>query len=153
MRDIKKLPGKRVWLWNETAHYLDFSKMYTITEVVGVGCTLPDGSINNDWCEHFILTKGKKTIDCKGYLAIITPDENLPIGRRVYEYLCDNGLSFDECSANEATAIVSITWGDWKHEHGFCNSLMKYLGYTLFKEAVTEENGSDTYSSIHYFKK
>ena len=46
---------------------------------------------------------------------------------------------------------VEINWGDWKHEHLAAKWLMKELGYEQEFERVTEENGSDTYSAIHYF--
>ena len=46
---------------------------------------------------------------------------------------------------------VEITWGDWKHDHGFVDYKMKELGALKLGEETTEENGSDTYSSIHYF--
>lgn len=48
---------------------------------------------------------------------------------------------------------LSIEWGDWKHSHARLDYLMSQLGYTLTKEQVTEEDGSDTYSSVHYYIK
>jgi hypothetical protein len=47
---------------------------------------------------------------------------------------------------------VHIAWGDWKHSHAWCDVLMKYLGYELVNEIVTEENGSDAYSSEHWYR-
>jgi hypothetical protein len=49
--------------------------------------------------------------------------------------------------------VVSISWGDWKHEHLWARSLMSYLGYVEIGSKVTEEDGSDTYSAEHYFLK
>ena len=46
---------------------------------------------------------------------------------------------------------VHISWGDWKHDHGWLDSLMGYIDYEAFNEIVTEENGSDCYSSEHIF--
>ena len=47
---------------------------------------------------------------------------------------------------------IEITWGDWKHDHAFVDYIMRELGLTTkFGEETTEEDGSDTYSSIHYF--
>ena len=49
---------------------------------------------------------------------------------------------------------AEISWGDWKHEHGYC----KYLMTEFFRSKgmdiniqtdVTEENGSDCYSAVH----
>ena len=52
--------------------------------------------------------------------------------------------------------VISINWGDWKHEHGYADYLVKNffrdkgLGIEIDEE-VTEEGGSDTYSSEHYY--
>ena len=47
---------------------------------------------------------------------------------------------------------IEICWGDWKHDHGFVDYIMKEVGgNTKFSEEITEQDGSDTYSSIHYF--
>ena len=47
---------------------------------------------------------------------------------------------------------VEINRGDWKHDHAFVDYIMRNLrNVTKFGEEVTEEDGSDTYSSIHYF--
>lgn len=52
------------------------------------------------------------------------------------------------------TMVVSIVieWGDWKHEHGYADYIMQQHGFKKIKEDVTEEDGSDCYSSIHYYK-
>ena len=50
------------------------------------------------------------------------------------------------------TIAVEITWGDWKHDHGFVDYLLRTIfGFKKVDEEITEEDGSDTYSSIHYF--
>ena len=51
---------------------------------------------------------------------------------------------------------VEITWGDWKHDHLCCDFLVgDYLNshsvHYMKSETLTEEDGSDTYSSIHYY--
>ena len=46
---------------------------------------------------------------------------------------------------------VNIEWGDWKHDHGYCDYLMSEIGYVKINEATTEENGSDCYSAIHRY--
>lgn len=52
---------------------------------------------------------------------------------------------------------VEITWGDWKHTHLRTDYLIgDYLnskGISCIKsECTTEDDGSDTYSSIHYYR-
>ena len=63
----------------------------------------------------------------------------------------DNDMSYDyECEGNIVYVIVD--WGDWKHDHGFLNYVMRNNGFELVAEKVTEEDGSDYYSSIHGFR-
>lgn len=47
--------------------------------------------------------------------------------------------------------VIEISWGDWKHEHLYADYVMKQHGFLLKNEVVTEENGDDCYSSIHYY--
>ncbi len=55
---------------------------------------------------------------------------------------------------DENEVLVCISWGDWKHDHLACDYVMKGLEYRKVQEIVTEENGSDCYSSEHsYIKK
>lgn len=54
------------------------------------------------------------------------------------------------------TIEIAIIWGDWKHDHLHCDWLIDdYLNEHSLRciksETITEENGSDTYSSIHYY--
>lgn len=46
---------------------------------------------------------------------------------------------------------INIEWGDWKHEHGYCDYVMEQMGYKKIKEIVTEEDGSDCYSAVHSY--
>ena len=48
---------------------------------------------------------------------------------------------------------IAIEWGDWKHDHLFCDHLMKKMGYTKNTEHLTGQDGSDCYSSIHFYSK
>lgn len=45
--------------------------------------------------------------------------------------------------------IVSIRWGDWKHEHLRAKWLCEQHGGYVMSSAVTEEDGSDCYSAEH----
>ena len=47
---------------------------------------------------------------------------------------------------------VQVTWGDWKHDHLRLDMIMEELGYTHITTNVTEEDGSDAYSAIHYYE-
>ena len=47
--------------------------------------------------------------------------------------------------------VIEIECGDWKHEHGYADYVMSQHGFTKVQEQVTEEDGSDCYSSNHYY--
>ena len=57
----------------------------------------------------------------------------------------ENKLSNEIC--------VQINWGDWKHDHLKCKWIMLENGFEHTKEEIIDEDGSDCYSSIHYFVK
>ena len=73
---------------------------------------------------------------------------------RIRKYLEDNELFFNDVfEGNFGLINIDIHWGDWKHEHLYCDDLMEELGYDLVYEEVTEENGSDSYSAIRTYNK
>lgn len=45
--------------------------------------------------------------------------------------------------------VVSIPWGDWKHEHARAKWLCKMHGGMVMSTVVTEEDGSDCFSAEH----
>jgi hypothetical protein len=53
----------------------------------------------------------------------------------------------------ERMIAVEISWGDWKHSHLRFKWMMEenFPESVYFGEKVTEEDGSDCYSAIHYF--
>ena len=51
----------------------------------------------------------------------------------------------------ENEVLVCISWGDWRYQHLACDHIMKQLGYLKVQEVVTENNGTDCYSSEHTF--
>ena len=48
--------------------------------------------------------------------------------------------------------IVEIHWGDWKHSHLRADWLMEQAGFEFCGENVTEEDGSDCYSAMRFYK-
>lgn len=65
-----------------------------------------------------------------------------------------NSLAVDEIyQIEEGEILICISWGDWKHEHLCCDKLMESMGYTKIQEIITEDNGTDCYSSEHTFIK
>ena len=74
--------------------------------------------------------------------------------KRVNDYLTKIDADFDEMIQHtDGTFEIHIWWGDWKHSHLLLDNAMKDLGYKKTYEEVTEEDGSDCYSSIHYYEK
>lgn len=75
----------------------------------------------------------------------------------IVSYLRENEADFDDVHEllpeyGKGDICIPVSWGDWKHSHLWLDQLMHAAGYELVEELVTEENGSDCYSSEHYYK-
>lgn len=149
---MKEEIGKSVYRLNKVGFGWDINvnTTYKIIEI-------KDENTSNDWCRHFILKgiSGKKE-EAREVECIFTPD----FTRKdevcmIDKYLDDNGV-WAEVYQQRSTPnfiCVDISWGDWRHSHLWCTTLMGYLGYKEMGVEVTEEDGSDCYSAIHYFYK
>lgn len=75
--------------------------------------------------------------------------------QEVQAILNDNHVFAEAYQHRELPIIcVDIRWGDWKHSHLRADVLlMDKLGLECVAKEVTEENGSDCYSAIHYYRK
>lgn len=69
----------------------------------------------------------------------------------VIKHLADNDRHYEVNDIGENVIEINIEWGDWKHDHGYCDYLMEQIGFVRTAELVTEEDGSDCYSSIHRY--
>lgn len=90
----------------------------------------------------------KREISIKDITDIVKSDnlceqvEELMSAAGYYDVYPDNGY-----------IAIELTWGDWKHDHAFVNSMMhEAFGLQMAKETITEQDGDDAYSSIHYYK-
>jgi len=64
----------------------------------------------------------------------------------------DNPSLFADINSFETMEImIDIQWGDWKHDHSYADYIMQKNGFTKINEVITEEDGSDTYSSTHFY--
>lgn len=82
---------------------------------------------------------------------IKSPDSD--IEKQVCEFLNACNWYHDVYTYNGLLAI-EIIWGDWKHDHLAVDELVeKAFGLTCISKVTTEEDGSDCYSAIHYYKK
>ena len=73
--------------------------------------------------------------------------------REIEKYLQENGVYGDFNENLDGTISIHIEYGDWKHDHAYCDYLMKEKGWQLIREQETWEDGSDCYSSIHTYMK
>lgn len=106
----------------------------------------------NDYAPHYIIKDDDgNEKEVKDYEVVFCPKEDYKGDERIYRYLYDNGIYADVYTNSDGEVEVSIDWGDWKHDHGWCETLMSYLGYQQDDVVVTEENGSDCYSARHYY--
>lgn len=94
-------------------------------------------------------------VDYFGYVTYtLVPLSEEAEDLQIDTFLSDHEADFSEVSESpDGTVIVSVEWGDWKHSHAYLDKLMERIGYTKDNETVTEENGSDCYSSDHHFTK
>jgi hypothetical protein len=151
MYGIEKRVGKRVWLFENVSGWctrLVKDKVWTVESVHE-----PDGK--EFYEDYFTVSNGDEKRDVIYYDTVVLPEDNKDEQYRIEKYLADNGFYFDDISVEEIVGVplyrISISWGDWKHDHGWLDNLMSYMGYEAFNEIVTEENGSDCYSSDHIF--
>ena len=151
MYGIKKRVGKSVWLFENVSGWctrLVKDKVWTVESIHE-----PDGK--EFYEDYFTVSNGDEKRDVIYYDTVVLPEDNEDEQYRIEKYLSDNGFYFEDICREEIVGVplyrISISWGDWKHDHGCLDSLMSYMGYEAFNEIVTEENGSDCYSSDHIF--
>lgn len=137
--------GQKVYeiIGDENNPQMNTKITYTIVKV-------KDFKESNDWCQHFIIRdyKGNKK-EIREFECVVAPKSCSSVEERISQFLEDNGVYAEVC---KSAIIVSVEInGDWKHDHGWADVLMGYLGYTKLREEVTEENGSDWYGSIHKY--
>ena len=150
MYGIEKRIGKRVWLFENVSGWcarLVKDKVWVVESVHE-----PEG----DFYDYYLtVSNGDEKRNVYYYDTVVLPEDNEDEQYRIEKYLADNGFYFESICKEEIVGVplyrISISWGDWKHDHGWLDSLMGYLGYEAFNEIVTEENGSDCYSADHIF--
>lgn len=71
--------------------------------------------------------------------------------KKIYDLMRENHLHGDVWE-DFGLLCIEITWGDWKHDHMRLDCLMNdnfnVLATTI---NVTEEDGSDCYSAVHFY--
>ena len=70
----------------------------------------------------------------------------------INKLLEDNNFWADTYPYHDLPVVcVEISKGDWKHDHWRCDEILEEAGFVKMSEKTIWENGSDCYSSIHYF--
>lgn len=70
--------------------------------------------------------------------------------KKLQKIFKDNCLPY-EYEVHGNLVEVHVLWGDWKHDHIYLNYIMNRNGFLSLREDITEEDGSDSYSSNHIF--
>ena len=151
MYGIEKRVGKRVWLFENVSGWstrLVKDKVWVVESAHE-----PDGE--KFYEDYFVVSNGNEKREVVYYNTVVLPEDNEDEQYRIEKYLSDNGFYYEYIVSEEIIGTplykIGISWGDWKHDHGWLDSLMGYIDYEAFNEIVTEENGSDCYSSEHIF--
>lgn len=141
--------GKKVNLL-EKVGICDWKMNDEVCEIVSV---IPWSQELNDYCQHYIV-KGAdgKEKEVREAECVFSPDAEKGEISRVSQFLNDNGVDGEVSSAGNEV-YVYISWGDWKHDHAWCQELMRYLGYKRVSFDVTDEDGSDCFSAEHTYIK
>ena len=63
----------------------------------------------------------------------------------------ENNIWYEWYCTNDNNVEITVEFGDWKHDHGFIDHLMRENGFDKIGEDVTFDDGTDAYSSIHYY--
>ena len=141
--------GKKVNLL-EKVGICDWKMNDEVCEIVNV---IPWSQELKDWCQHYVVRKPDGSeVEVRECDCVFSPDAEKDETNRIYQFLSDNGVD-GEVSSADHKVYVYISWGDWKHDHAWCQELMSYLGYKRVSFDVTDEDGSDCFSAEHTYIK
>ena len=144
---MKNLVGKNVWLLDgdiKNGLSLGSKELYTIKKV-------KSGKECHDWSNHYIIEKDGKKLEVSEYQCVFPLNETGNKSADIEKYLTENGISLCSVSEHEDNTISAEIEGDWKHEHGWSNDLMSYIGYDFIDEDVIEDVEDDYYVSTHFY--
>lgn len=73
--------------------------------------------------------------------------------QKIQRLLSANNMNYDFDVNSTGFIEITVTDGDWKHDHLALKNVMKKAGYILFKRFITDEsNGDDSFSAIYTFR-
>ena len=122
-------------------------------EVCEIVSVIPWSQELEDWCQHYVVRKPDGSeVEVRECDCVFSPNAEKEETSRISQFLNDNGVDGEVSSSNNKV-YVYISWGDWKHDHAWCQELMRYLGYKRVSFDVTDEDGSDCFSAEHTYIK
>ena len=122
-------------------------------EVCEIISVIPWSPELKDYCMHYVVRKPDGSeVEVRECDCVFSPNAEKEETSRIYQFLNDNGVD-GEVSSADNEVYVYISWGDWKHDHAWCQELMRYLGYKRVSFDVTDEDGSDCFSAEHIYIK
>lgn len=143
---MEKVIGKKVWLFHEVKYSTELDKSKTF-EVIKV----KEPEDCGDCCQHYVVKDNEgNEQEVREWMVVFIP-EIINNQINISKYLSDNRCYAEVVSEYTSFVKVSISWGDWKHDHLWCTNLMGFIGYKEIDEEVTEDNGSDCYSADHTY--
>jgi hypothetical protein len=153
MLNTNEIIGKKVNLLEKGEN--DGFCFWKMSDRAGVVVKVIDyDEVQDDWCRHFIVRfKDGTTEEIREAECVFSPDKTKNLTDMLYNYRKDNGVYANVYWNDDECVKVKIEWGDWKHDHRWCCDLMGYIGWDAGDCIVTDENGSDCYSAMHYFYK
>lgn len=87
----------------------------------------------------------------------LSQEELKNLGHELEDHFSKLGVYYEIWPCDNNSLCVEISWGDWKHDHLWCDyevkNFLKSKGHEVVSNdtQVTEEDGSDTYSAIHSY--
>lgn len=86
----------------------------------------------------------------------LSQEELKQLSNELYDHFAELGAYY-EIWWDDNSILVEISWGDWKHDHLWCDyeveNFLKSKGHEVVSHSteVTDEDGSDSYSAIHNY--
>ena len=146
----------RVYPNNKVNEDIDYSQFRDIPELLSIE-VIPD---NKKW-QYSVGGKDVPYTSYEDAKAHLKDDYNIEDYREELQAYLDKETGRPQKFFVDATfdgrLVISIHWGDWKHEHNYADFLVRkfFMDKGLGIETdvdVTEEDGSDTYSAEHYYQ-
>ena len=155
---LNEQPNKSYTFGEEVYHHLTIDGDYEVGELLSISQT-PADTINLTYKPLWGDTTLKSVIvdnlshemcwRLSAEIRAITSTDKVDI---IYNTFVARSADFDDVYEHSNGVIeIPVSWGDWKHSHGHIRNLMSKLGYESIGEEVTESDGSDCYSAIHFF--